>query len=251
MNLTTQLLIICPAVFFAGFVDAVAGGGGLISLPAYIMTGLPMHNILATSKVMSTVGTGAATMKYIKSGKVQWNIAITSAIFSFVGSWAGSQFALMIDQIMLKKGVTILLPFIAIFVLFNKNADNGIQKLFGLKMYISAAVIGFIIGLYDGLIGPGTGTFLIFGFTMIIGLDYISASGNAKIVNLSSNFAAAVNFILSGKVLWIIAIPAALFNILGNYFGSNYAIKNGNKAIKKMLIFVLIGIFTKLIFDIF
>lgn len=118
-------------------------------------------------------------------------------------------------------------------------------------MYIAAALIGFIIGLYDGLIGPGTGTFLIFGFTIIIGLDYISASGNAKIVNLSSNFAAAVNFILSGKVLWIIAIPAALFNILGNYFGSNYAIKNGNKAIKKMLIFVLIGIFTKLIFDIF
>lgn len=103
MNLTTQLLIICPAVFFAGFVDAVAGGGGLISLPAYIMTGLPMHNILATSKVMSTVGTGAATMKYIKSGKVQWNTAITSAIFSFVGSWAGSQFALMIDQTLLKK----------------------------------------------------------------------------------------------------------------------------------------------------
>ncbi len=250
MNLATQLLIICPAVFFAGFVDAIAGGGGLISLPAYIITGLPMHNILATSKVMSTVGTGTSTIKYIKSGKVHWKTAITSAVFSFIGSWAGSQFALMIDQTFLKRCFTIILPFISIFVLFNKKYDHSVQKLYGAKMYIASSLIGFIIGIYDGLIGPGAGTFMILGFTIIIGFDYMTAGGNAKIVNLSSNLAAAVNFIISGKVLWIIAIPAAIFNILGNYLGSIYAIKNGNKAIKKILIFVLIGIFIKLISDV-
>ncbi|MEG1781818.1 MAG: TSUP family transporter, partial [Oscillospiraceae bacterium] len=111
-------------------------------------------------------------------------------------------------------------------------------------------IIGIIIGLYDGIIGPGTGTFLIFAYTSVIGFDYITASGNAKIVNLSSNMAAAASYIIAGKVIWAIAIPAALANLIGNYLGSGYAIKNGSKVVKKMLIFVLIGIFFKLVIDI-
>ncbi|MBQ7903983.1 MAG: TSUP family transporter, partial [Oscillospiraceae bacterium] len=126
----------------------------------------------------------------------------------------------------------------------------GVLKLFGVNMYIAAAIIGFVIVMYDGLIGPGTGTFLIFAYTLIIGFDYITASGNAKIINLSSNLAAAFSYIMAGKVLWAIAIPAAISNLLGNYLGSTYALKNGNKAVKKMLIVVLVGIFVKLITDI-
>lgn len=121
MNFATQLLIICPLVFLAGFVDAVAGGGGLLSTPAYMMAGLPMHNVLATNKVMSSVGTSMAAAKYVKSGKVEWKTAIISAVLSFAGSFTGSKIALVIDQTMLKKAFTLLLPFIAIFVLFNKK----------------------------------------------------------------------------------------------------------------------------------
>ena len=243
MNYFTQLMIICPLVFLAGFIDSVAGGGGLLSTPAYMMAGLPMHNVLATNKVMSSVGTSMAAAKYIKSGKIQWNTAIISAALSFAGSFTGSQIALLIDQTMLKTAFTCVLPFIAAFVLFNKKSEEGVQKLFGIKMYVAAAVIGFVIGMYDGLIGPGTGTFLIFAYTLIIGFDYITASGNAKIINLSS-------YIMAGKVLWAIAIPAAVANTLGNYIGSSYALKNGGKAVKKMLIVVLIGIFIKLVTDI-
>lgn len=250
MNYATQLMIICPLVFLAGFIDSVAGGGGLLSTPAYMMAGLPMHNVLATNKVMSSTGTSIAALKYIKSGKIQWSTAIISAVLSFAGSFTGSQIALLIDQTMLKTAFTCVLPFIAAFVLFNKKSEEGVQKLFGMKMYIAAAIIGFIIGMYDGLIGPGTGTFLIFAYTLIIGFDYITASGNAKIINLSSNIAAASSYIMAGKVLWAIAIPAAVANTLGNYIGSSYALKNGGKAVKKMLIVVLIGIFIKLVTDI-
>lgn len=251
MSYPIQLAILCPLVFLAGFIDSVAGGGGLISTPAYMIAGLPMHNVLGTNKVMSTVGTSMAAGKYIKSGNIDWKTAVTSAVLSFAGSFTGSKIALIIDQTVLKKGFTFILPFIAIFVLFNKKAGDGVQKLHGAALYIAAGLIGFVIGMYDGLIGPGTGTFLIFAYTTFIGFDYIKAGGNAKIINLSSNLAAAFNYIIAGKVLWAIAIPAAVCNLLGNYIGSSYAIKNGAAAIKKMLIIVLVGIFVKLVIDVF
>lgn len=250
MEFLSKLIIICPLVFLAGFIDSVAGGGGLISTPAYMMSGLPMHNVLATNKVMSSVGTSMSAAKYIKSGKIHWKTAIISAILSFRGSYTGSHIALVIDQALLKKAFTFVLPFIAIFVLFNKKSEEGVQKLFDTQLYIAAAIIGFVIGMYDGLIGPGTGTFLIFAYTTFIGFDYITAGGNAKVINLSSNIAAAASYIMAGKVIWVIAIPAAACNLRGNYFGANYAIKNGSKAIRKMLIVVLIGIFIKLITDV-
>lgn len=251
MNIVNMILIVCPLVFFAGFIDAVAGGGGLISTPAYILAGLPMHNVFATNKVMSTVGTSVAASRYIKSGNIQWNTAIISSAFSFLGSLLGSQIALQIDQAVLKKAFIYALPFIAVFVLFNKNSKEGVQKLFGAKLYVAAAFIGVVIGLYDGLIGPGTGTFLIFGFTSIVGLDYVTSSGNAKIINLASNIAAAASYILAGKVIWALAIPAAISNMIGGYLGSGYAIKHGASVIKKMLIVVLIGIFIKLAYEVF
>ena len=139
MTYATQLLIICPLVFLAGFIDSVAGGGGLLSTPAYMMAGLPMHNVLATNKVMSSTGTSIAALKYIKSGKIQWSTAIISAVLSFAGSFTGSQIALRIDQNILKAGFTFILPFIAFFVLFNKKGDSGVQKAFGIRLYITAA----------------------------------------------------------------------------------------------------------------
>lgn len=250
MSFVMQLLIICPLLFLAGFIDSVAGGGGLISTPAYMLAGLPMHEVLGTGKVSSSLGTALAAGKYIKNGKVEWKTAIISAVLSFAGSFAGSQIILMIDRTKLKTAFTFILPFIACIVLFNKGADSGVQKLFGVRMYIAAGIIGFIIGMYDGLIGPGTGTFLIFAYTMVIGFDYIKASGNAKIINLSSNVAAATSYLLAGKIMWAFVVPAAASNMLGNYLGSSYAIKHGSKAVKKMLIVVLIGIFIKLITDI-
>ncbi len=251
MEFYQQLLIVCPLVFLAGFIDSVAGGGGLLSTPAFLLSGLPMHQVLGTNKVTSSIGTSIAAAMYIKNKRIEWKSTIISACFGFVGSFIGSQIALLIDQNTLKTAFILLLPVIAGFVLFNQNKNEGVQKIFGTKLIVTSAIIGIVIGLYDGLIGPGTGTFIIFAYTTFIGFDYITSSGNAKVINLSSNTAAVISFILAGKVVWLLAIPAAIANILGNYLGSKYAIKFGNKFVKKMLIVVLIAIFIQLISDVF
>ncbi len=250
MEFLHQLLIICPLLFFAGFIDSVAGGGGLLSTPAFLLTGLPIHQAMGTNKVSSSIGTSIAAYRYIKNKSINWNTAIISAIFSFLGSYLGSQIALLIEQNTLKTAFIFLMPFIAFFVLFSKKSNAGTQKVFGAKLYIISAIIGVVIGLYDGLIGPGTGTFIIFSYTSFIGFDYITASGNAKIINLSSNLAAAFSFIIAGKVVLALAVPAAISTMLGNYLGSGYAIKHGDKVIKRMLIIVLIAIFIQLVYDV-
>lgn len=244
-------LIVCPLVFLAGFIDSIAGGGGLIATPAYMLAGLPMHSVLGTNKAMSTFGTTVSSLRYIKSGNIDWRAAIVAAIGSFLGSALGSQVALRIDADILKTFFVCILPFIALFVLFNKNkGENNTEKLSGTKLNVVAFAVGVVTGAYDGLIGPGAGTFMIFGFTMFVGLDYIKSSGCAKIVNLASNISAFISFVLAGQVIWALALPAALFNMAGSYLGSGYAIKYGNKLVKKVLIVVLIGIFVKLAMDV-
>lgn len=245
-------LIVCPLVFLAGFIDSIAGGGGLIATPAYMLAGLPMHSVLGTNKAMSMFGTSVAAWKYIKSGNINWRAAITAAIGSFAGSALGSQLALRINADTLKTAFVFLLPVVAIFVLFGKKRSEADSQevLTGAKFYIVAFIVGVITGAYDGLIGPGAGTFMIIGFSTFVGLDYIKSGGCAKVVNVASNVSAFISFVTAGQVIWAIAIPAAVFSMAGNYLGSGYAIKHGSKLVKKVMVVVLIGIFVKLAIDV-
>ena len=245
-------LIVCPLVFLAGFIDSIAGGGGLIATPAYMLAGLPMHTVLGTNKAMSMFGTSVAAWKYIKSGNINWHAAIVAAAGSFAGSALGSQIALRIDGNTLKTIFVVILPIVAIFVLFGKKkSDNeNITMLTGFKLNLVAFLVGVVTGAYDGLIGPGAGTFMIIGFNMFVGLDYIKSGGCAKVVNVASNISAFISFVRVGQVIWALAIPAAVFSMAGNLLGSTYAIKHGNKVVKKVMIVVLIGIFIKLAIDV-
>ena len=245
-------LIVCPLVFLAGFIDSIAGGGGLIATPAYMLAGLPMHNVLGTNKAMSMFGTSVAAWKYIKSGNVNWHAAIVAAIGSFAGSALGSQIALRIDAATLKTAFVVILPVVAVFVIFGKKkgSDEGAAELTAFRLNVVAFIVGLVTGAYDGLIGPGAGTFMIIGFNMFVGLDYIKSGGCAKIVNVASNVSAFISFVTSGQVIWAIAIPAAVFSMAGNWLGSSYAIKHGSKLVKKVMIVVLIGIFIKLAIDV-
>lgn len=245
-------MIVCPLVFLAGFIDSIAGGGGLIATPAYMLAGLPMHSVLGTNKAMSMFGTSVAAWKYIKSGNVNWHAAVVAAIGSFAGSALGSQLALRIDAATLKTAFVLILPVVAIFVIFGKKKGNEDteQELTAVKLNLIALLVGAVTGAYDGLIGPGAGTFMIIGFNMFVGLNYIKSSGCAKIVNVSSNVSAFINFVTAGQVIWAIALPAAVFSMAGNYLGSGYAIKYGSKLVKKVMIVVLIGIFVKLAIDV-
>ncbi len=247
--MTRTMLLICPLIFAAGLVDSIAGGGGLISLPAYVFAGLPMHFAYGTNKFSSMFGTLFSTLRFVKSRKVYLKSAIISAIGALAGSALGAKAALSLSDIYLRYTLIIMLPVIAVFILAKRNfgENNRVKHLSGRKIIFLSAITGVVIGAYDGFFGPGTGTFLILVYTGAIGFDMTTASGNSKIVNLSSNIAALVTFLLSGKVLFGIGIPAALFGIAGNWIGSGLAIKNGSKVIKPVFIGVFALLFLKIV----
>ncbi|MBN1040103.1 TSUP family transporter [Clostridium sp. ZS1] len=244
------LLIICPLVFLAGIIDAVAGGGGIISLPAYIFAGIPIHIAYGTNKFASCIGTSISSIKFFRSGNIKIKPALLSAAGALIGSWFGAQIVLLLNEKYLNYCLIIILPIVSLFLLFNRNFGiKNKKEISNKKLYILSFIIGLLLGAYDGFFGPGTGTFLVICFTGILGFNLITASGNAKIVNLASNFSALIAYILGGKVMFSIGVPAAVCAIAGNYLGAHLAIKNGDKIIKP-IIFVAIGLlFIKVIFD--
>ncbi|WP_315079716.1 TSUP family transporter [uncultured Clostridium sp.] len=244
------LLIICPLVFLAGIIDAVAGGGGIISLPAYIFAGIPIHIAYGTNKFASCIGTSISSIKFFKSGNIKIKPALLSAAGALIGSWFGAQIVLLLNEKYLNYCLIIILPIVSLFLLFNRNFSiKNKKEISNKKLYILSFIIGLFLGAYDGFFGPGTGTFLVICFTGILGFNLITASGNAKIVNLASNFSALIAYILGGKVMFSIGVPAAICAIAGNYLGAHLAIKNGDRIIKP-IIFVAIGLlFIKVILD--
>ena len=248
-----MLLILCPLIFLSCFVDAVAGGGGVISLPAYLFIGLPSHYALASNKFSAFVGGISATLKYITSGKINFSAAIWSAVGALIGASIGSGFALFIASETLKTIMLVALPIVAVFLVWQKDkmiSPKPVERTNIQKIVISF-LIGLGMGIYDGLIGPGTGTFMIMLFSALLGYDLLTSSGCAKLSNLASNMASVVIFLCSGKIVYILAIPAAVCGSLGAYFGAKYAIKGGSKKVQYFMFVVLIMLFVKFAFDLF
>lgn len=244
-----MLLMICPLVFCAGFVDAVAGGGGIISLPAYIFAGVPIHIAYGTNKFANCIGTSVASIKFFKSGNIKIKSALLSALGALVGSWFGAELVMFLDEKYLKYCLLIILPIVSVFLLFNRKfgQEKSEKEISNKAIHQLAVIIGIIIGAYDGFFGPGTGTFLVLAFTSLLGFNLITASGNAKVVNLASNFAALIVYILNGKVFFTVGIPTAICATLGNYLGAHFAIKSGSKVIKPIILLVIIMLFAKVI----
>ena len=253
-ELLKMLLIICPLIFTAGFVDAVAGGGGLISLPAYMLAGLPTHQAAGCNKFSASLGTIVATANYIKSGKVKLRIAIFAAIGAIVGSSLGTYLALIISDQLLKGIMMIAIPVVALFLITQKNLGNekksqNVKERSLLNQSIISISIGLVIGCYDGLIGPGTGTFLMIAFSLILGIDLVTSSGCAKVANLASNITSVIIYILGGKVLFLLAVPAAVCSMLGGHLGSRFAIKGGSQKVRYIMFLVIALLFLKTAFD--
>lgn len=251
MDFLIKCLIVCPLIFLGSFVDSVAGGGGIITLPAYMLAGLPMHMAQGTNKLVATCGSVTASLKYLRTGNVMLRIALISAIGSIIGSIVGTNLALLIPEETLEIVMMVVLPVVALFLTFNRNfgMKEKPKKLAPMMENTTAFIIGTVIGCYDGLIGPGTGTFLIICFSGILGLDLLVSGGCAKVSNLASNIASAIVFFLNGKADYLLVIPAALFSIAGGYFGSRFAIKGGSKRIR-IVIFIVLGLlFAKMIYD--
>lgn len=246
------LCIICFFVFLAGFVDAVAGGGGLISLPAYIATGMPAHVAYGCNKFSSACGTTLASLRFFRNRAMDVQIALLAAVGSFAGSGVAARIVLLLDDAVLKRIVIIFLPVAALVIFLNRGygETNQSDSLSKRRKFLLALVIGLLIGFYDGMVGPGTGTFAIIAFSILMKYDLKTASGNAKILNLASNYASLITYALSGNILWTVAVPAAVCNVLGSYFGSGMALKKGAAFIRPMILVVMILLMIKIVSDI-
>jgi len=242
-------LIVCPLVFLAGLVDAIAGGGGLIALPAYLMAGIPPQFALGTNKLSSIAGSIIASVRYYKNKYVDIVLCLPSIAVALAGSALGSSFALLVDEKMIRWILLIVIPVTAFYVFKKKNLDNNSLCLSRTKTIIYSVVISFFIGGYDGFSGPGTGTFLILLYNGIAKIDARIASGNAKLVNLASNLSALILFLLNGRVLIYLGLCAALFNMLGAYIGSGLVIHKGTKIIRYTILIILTLIFIKMVWD--
>ena len=241
LNLVT-FLIVCPLVGLAGFVDAIGGGGGLISLPAYMLAGVPAHNAIATNKLSSTCGTALATGRFIKNGLVNFILAIPAVISAIIGSFIGANLSMRISERVLSIVLLVILPIVA-FVVLNKKIfkDNGSEKIeLNKKTVITTIISALVIGMYDGFYGPGTGTFLIIAFTIAANMGMKVANAQAKVINLTTNITSLIVFLLSGKVVILLGVAAAVCNMIGGYIGAGLVMKNSSKIIRPIVILVLI-----------
>lgn len=236
-------LVVLPLVFLGAVVDSIAGGGGLISLPAYMIV-LPPHVAAATNKFAASFGTFSSLIRFLRSGKVHLKVSLIAAVGALIGSPMGAQIQLFIPAAWLNRILLVLLPCVAVFLMVRRDlgADDGqTDYTCTSKAAVQAFIIGLLIGGYDGLIGPGTGTFLILAFSSCMNFPLLLASGSAKVVNFASNIAALVVYLLHGQVLFAVGVPAMLCAILGYQVGAHMALRGGGKVVR-VLIFVVLGI---------
>ena len=251
--LVRMLLIVCPLVFLGGLIDAVAGGGGLITLPAYLLAGLPAHIASGTNKCGNVFGTLLSTGRFLKRGDVHIPSAVAGAVGALAGAWAGAKLNLIMPEQMLYYVMIAVVPVMAVFLLLKRDfgQEDRSGELSRGQLMAMALGIGLVIGGYDGFFGPGAGTFLMLAFTGLCRFDLLTASGNTKVANSASNLASLVTFALAGKVMWSVGIPAALCGIAGNYVGSGLALKGGAKVIRPMFFVVLALLLARLIYGLF
>lgn len=249
LNLIT-FLIVCPLTFLGGFVDAVAGGGGLISLPAYMIAGLPVHNAIATNKLSSGMGTSVATFRLARLGYIPWRKAALCIVMAIIGSSTGAKLALMVDADLFKKLMLVIIPLTAIYVMRNKNMDEPKEPLGNTQTVIRACAIALLIGVYDGFYGPGTGTFLILLLSGFAHISLKESNGIAKSINLTTNLSSLAVYLMNGKVIILLGLAGGLFGIAGNYIGVTFFKNKGAKAVRPLMIMVLVIFFIKILTEI-
>lgn len=250
-NLAQVLLIICPLVFLGGLVDSVAGGGGLITLPAYLLAGLPPHAAAGTNKCGNMFGTLLATGRFIKSGHIHLPAALTGGAAALVGAWLGARLNLVVPEDVLYYIMLAVVPVIAVVILLKRDlgAEDRSGELSPRRLLLLSGSIGLLIGGYDGFFGPGAGTFLMLAYTGLCRFDLLTASGNTKVANSASNLASLVTFALAGEVVWAVGIPAAACSIAGSLVGTGLALKNGAKVIRPMFLAVLALLVVRLVWN--
>lgn len=245
-----DLLIICTLGFLAAAVDAIAGGGGLISLPALLLVGVPPHLALGTNKFAASMASLNSSITFARSGKVHFPLVKWQIPFTLIGAFLGAWSVLLVSSEFLSKAVLVMILFVGIYTMVHKTL--GMKNNFkGLNSgnIVLGCLFALALGFYDGFFGPGTGSFLIFAFIALFGFDFVVASANSKVLNFTSNFASLLIFAWHGKILLFYGIPMAIFMILGSYIGTKLAIQRGAELVKPIFITMSLLVAVKLIYQ--
>lgn len=245
-----ETVLLCFAAFCGGAVDAIAGGGGIITVPALLAVGLPPHNALATNKGQSVWGSAAAIVRYTRAGLIDWHEARWLMPLAFAGGMSGAFLVLRLAPGILRPIVLVLLVTAAVLVASIRVPEVADER----PRHRGALILGGLamgIGFYDGFFGPGTGTFLIAAYVAIFGMSLTHASADAKIVNFASNFAALVVFATRGAVVWSIALPMLVAQLAGGWTGAHLAIKGGNRFIRWVVVVVALALVIKVARDVY
>lgn len=251
-ELDSLLFVLGLAAFFAGFVDAVVGGGGLIQIPALFAAypqGLPA-TLFGTNKLASVVGTASAAVQYARRVAVPWAVALPGALAALIGSWFGARAVAYLPVELLRPVILVLLILVAIYTFMRKDFGTVSREAeAGRNPVLVATLIGGGIGFYDGFFGPGTGSFLIFLFVRCLGMDFLRASVTAKILNVATNVAAIAFFALNVAILWKVAAVMAVCNLSGAVTGSRMALRHGTAFVRKMFLGVVGALILKMGYD--
>ena len=227
-----MVVIVVLGVFLGSAMDAIAGGGGIVTVPAYLLAGLPIHWALGTNKLSAGLGTIASAARYVRSGLVIWRLALPCIALTLAGSFFGTKLQLMIPEVYLKFLLLAVLPVVAFFCLRKQSFSEGAGDIDPKKQMAIVCAASLLLGAYNGFYGPGTGTFLLLVFCGMAKLDVRRANGN---VDLSSVFAS----ILAGKVFYALGLIAVAASVLGHLVGAGLAIRYGTKLVRPVVLAVL------------
>ena len=236
------------AAFLGGFIDAIAGGGGLITLPAIMAMSVPPHLALGTNKLQGVFGSFTATLNFTKKGLIDYKECFVGIVFTFIGALIGATLILFLNANFLKIIIPFLLIAIFIYTLFMPKIGES-DRAAKMNERLFYVIFGLILGFYDGFFGPGAGSFWMFAMVALIGLNLKKAVAHTKALNFTSNIVALGVFIAGGQILWLVGFLMAVGQILGAYFGSNLVIKKEVKFIRTMFLIVVAATICKLLFD--
>lgn len=242
------LLLLFAASFVAGFIDSIAGGGGLITVPALLIAGFSPIQALGTNKLQSLFGSGSATLAYARGGHVSLEAQLPMAVMSALGSALGAVATTYIPGAVLQALMPILLIVIALYFLLKPNIGD-VDKHQRITPFLFGLTLVPLIGCYDGIFGPGTGSFFMLAFVTLLGFGMLKATAHTKMLNFASNIGAFSIFAFSGAILWKAGLIMGVGQFLGAQAGSRLAMKNGAKIIRPLLVVTCIGLAIKLLAD--
>lgn len=249
--MTIDWFILAPAAFFAGMVDAVVGGGGLIQIPVLLssfpQTAIP--TLFGTNKVSSIAGTSASLWRYARAVSIPWRIVLPATATALLGAWIGAALVAWISREAMRPLVVVMMLTVAIYTFMRKDLGQTEEREASPRDAWLGALFGLVIGIYDGFFGPGTGSFLIFGFVRLFGMNFVRASASAKVINVATNISAIGFFASHGPILWAVGLTMAVCNLAGAQVGTQLALKHGAGFIRKAFLGVVCILIAKQLID--